>query len=320
MPAYGTLVTSGLEISGQDEGSDYEEILKGALNRIYRLMLQSASADEQRRTFTLTTVAAISKYGMPLYVKRVLNIEDATNDQQIYDFSAREFDTSYPGDSTTGSPHKAFPLGVYGVQKQPSSASRLTLVSSSSSDATNFFVRVTGYVSSVLTTELVTLTGTSSVQTTNTFDANGIERLVRTETDGYTITGNVTVTDGSETLAVIPVWWNSPSYLWYGFYPIPTAALSYTVRALMRRPDLVKDEDWPEIDEDFHATLLHGALAEILPIAGKTQQAQMYQGLFLQEMKDYKSVNGQQINRIRVFGDASDRTSNRYKRYPTVVP
>jgi hypothetical protein len=320
MPSYGTLVLTGLDVAGQDEGSDFEDILSASINRMYRLMLQAANADEQRREFSLTTRADTSKYGMPLYVKRVLNIEDAENDKQIYDFSAREFDVTYPGDSTTGDPYKAYPLGVFGVQRQLASSGRLTLVSSSSSDVTNFFVRVTGYVSNVLTTEQVTLTGTTSLQTTNTYDANGIERLVRSSTSGYTITGNITVTDGTNTLSVIPVWWDSPSYLWYEFYPIPSSALTYTVRALMRRPDLVKDEDWPEIDEDFHPTLLHGALAETLPIVGKTAQSQYYQGLFEKEMKDYRSVNGQQPNRVRIFGDSSDQTTYRYQRYPTVVP
>lgn len=306
---YKALQTEALGLAGQDTGGDFETILKGALNRIYRLMLQVANTDEQRREFSLTTRASTSQYGMPLYVKRVLNIEDATNKKQVYDISSKEFDQNYPGTTTEGTPWKAYPLGVFGIQRQLATAGKLTLVSSSALDVTNFTVRVTGFVSGVLTTEVVTLTGTTGVQTSNTFDAAGIERIVRRSGTGYTITGNVTVTDGTNTLSVIPVWWDSPSYLWYEFYPIPSAAITYTVRALMRKADLVKDEDWPEIDEDFHSTLMKGALAEVLPVVGKTQQAQMYQAAYDKEIKDFRSVYGQQPNRTRVFSDISTETN-----------
>lgn len=318
MPSFGELVTDGLKLAGQDTDSDFEDVLKASLNRVYRYMLQAASADEQRREFTLTTTSGTAAYGMPLLVKRVLNIEDTTNSTQIFDISAREFDLSYPGSTTTGNPWKVFPIGVRGVQTHNTSASTLTLVSSSSADDGTVYVRVTGLVSNVLTTELVTLDGTTSVQTTNTYDASGVERLVRSTDTGVEVTGKITVTAGAVTMAAIPIWWASPSYLWYEFYPIPSSALTYNVRCLMRRPDLVKDQDWPEIDQDFQGTILRGALAEVLPSVGKTSQAQMYAQRFEMDMKKYQGIHGAQPNRIRTMSDISDGISTRAIRRPQI--
>lgn len=317
MPHYKGLQTEIIDLCSQDTAGDFETMTKAAINRVYRRLLQAISADELRREFTFSTTSGTSQYGMPLYVKTVLNIEDPTNDRRIYDISAREFDVNYPGDSTTGSPTKAYPLGVYGVQTQPSSAAVVRAASSSSSDATNFFVRVTGYVSGVLTSEKLTLTGTSNVSTTNSYSS--IEQVTKLATSGYSWSGNITISTASETLTTIPVWWDSPRHLWYEFYPIPTSSITYTVRCLARKPDLLNNEDWPDIDENFHSLLVNGSLMELCPAIGKTAQGAVAAANFERDFRDFKSIHGKRPNKTTMFSDIHAEATTVGLRQPAIA-
>lgn len=279
-------------------------MVKAAVNRVYRRLLQLTDSETERREFSLTTVANTSQYGMPLYVKTVLNIEDATNQKRVYDISWREFDDAYPGDTTTGGPDKAYPLGEFGVQTQPENNGVISVVSDSNSDNTSHRLRLTGFnSSSVLISELVTVNGTTSASTTNSFTT--LERLTKRLTvETASWSGNLTITDAdSNTLAIIPTWWDAPSYQWYEFQPIPDAAYTYTVRALMRKPNLVHNEDWPEINEDFHSLLVQGGAIEVLPSSGKTELASFIKRDFEEGIQELKGVRDKQPNRIRTFAD-----------------
>jgi len=307
MPHYKGLQDEVLDLLGI-AGPKALTMVKAAMNRQYRYMLNMANADEERREFSLTTVASTSKYGLPLYVKEILNIDDGTNDKNIFTTSARQYDLTYPGTSSSGTPDLAYIVGKYGAQAQPSSAEKLKVVSSSTSDGSNFEVRINGFVSGVLTTEVVTMDGTTEVATSNTFDANGIERTVKDQAEGFSWTGNVTIkgnTSGT-TFSVIPQWWESPTYLWIEFHPIPSSVLTYTVRALMRKPDLVNDEDWAEIDAEFHNVLVWGTALELLPTVGKLPQAQDLRVNFQTGMKRYAGVvNDADVSTVQTFADVT---------------
>lgn len=295
-----------LNLCGQDDTGDFSTMVGAAINRAYRRVLARTDQDSERREFTLASVSGTSQYGMPLGVKSVLNIDDPTNQRRIYDISSREFDSLYPGNTNTGDPWKAYPLGTYGVQRQPASAAVVTLVSSSAADTgSNYKLRVDGFTSAgVQTTEEVTLTGTTPVNTTNSY--NTLERIVKvTPRSGSGFNGNVTLTDASaNTLSVIPVWYESPSYLWYEFYPIPDSVITYTVRAIMRKHDLVYDSDWPDIDEDFHDLLVWGACAEVMASAGKNEQGLQMEQKFSDRVDELLGYQGRiRRNKTRTFSN-----------------
>jgi len=300
-----------LNLFGGDTSGDESTMAKAAINRVYRRLLDAVDADHERREFSLTTSASTSKYGLPLYVKTVLNVDDGTNDRRIFSISALDYDTSYPGTAETGTPTRIYNFGTLGVQTQISTAEQVKIESSSTSDTgTNFNVRVTGYnASDVLVSETIQLNGTTAAQATSpiTFKADGLERVVKLAASGASWSGYLTLkgnTSGT-TFATIPVWWDSPDYQWIEFHPIPDAALTYTIRAIMRKPELVDDEDWPEIDENFHNLLVWGAAAEMLPLVGKTSLADRLRRDFENGLVRFSS--GQQVepNRIRVFADVS---------------
>ncbi len=307
---FNDIVSQVLDLSSQKSGGDYETMVKNAVNRAYRRVLQRVDQDNQYREFSLTSAASTSKYGMPLYVKKVLNIEDATNNKRVELISSSEYDVSYPGTSTSGPPDTCYVLGRYGTQAQPSSAGTIQVVSSNAADdGANFKLRVTGFVSSQLQTEQITLDGTTAATSSNSYDANGLERLVKEAASGSSFTGTLTISDGTTTFATIPPSWTSPTYLWIEFHPIPSSAITYTVRAIMHKPDLINDGDWPELDEDFHNMLIWGASAEVLPVVGKSTMGDKMAQRFengINEMSDYQQMRP---NRVRVFSDVTSSPS-----------
>ena len=244
-----------------------------------------------------------SKYGLPLYARTDLNIDDPNNDRSLVEITSREFDKSFPGSTDTGDPFNYYNLGKFGVQYQPTTDSTITIVSSSTSDTSNFFVTVTGFDSNdVFVREKLTVNGTSNV--TGSVSFSRIERVVKTANTGYTFSGNITVKDSSSaTLSVIPLWVDSPEYVWIEFYPTPDVARRYVLRASAWKPDLVKDEDWPDIDDYFHNLILYGAGVEVLPSFGKDDTAMLFKQMYTERISEYRSGVKRDSNLTQTFAD-----------------
>src|SRR3990167_1931920 len=234
-----------LEYSGQSSGGDFETLVGRNVNSVYRDVLDAGRVPHEQREFTFASVASRKQYGMPLYVKRVLNIEDPDNDKSLWDETAKGFDKTYPGDTQSGVPNLAFPLGVRGIQAALASDGNLGIVSDSAVDTgSNYKVRVTGFnTSGVLVTELVTLTGLTEVETTNSYDSTlGVDRIVKAPATGISFNWNVTIQDDdNNTISIIPVWWDSPDYEWFQLHPVPSSVITYNIRVEMRKPPLVND-------------------------------------------------------------------------------
>jgi hypothetical protein len=311
------LINEVLDLGSHGTGDDFEGMVKAAINRTYRRILQKTRQENTLREFSLSTVASTSKYGMPLYVKRILNIEDATNLRTVYDISWREFDSLYAGNTTTGDPTRAYVLGTFGTASQNASASVFNIVSSDTADANNSYVTVTGYVSGHLVSETITLNGLVVSTGSTSFDANGIERVVVHSGSNIAIVGTITVKDASDsTMAIIPPTFKSPSHLWVEFYPIPDGVTSYTVRSEMRKPDLVSDEDWPEVDEDFHNIIVWGAGADVLPNVGKSNQADRLRRDYEEGLMEALNAQGDHAGRVRTFSDLD--LSSSHPRRPVI--
>jgi len=244
-----------------------------------------------------------SKYGLPLYARTDLNIDDPNNDRSLVEITSREFDKSFPGSTATGDPFNYYNLGKFGVQYQPTTDSTITVASSSTSDSANFFVTVTGFDGSdVFVREKLTVNGTSDV--TGSVSFSRIERVVKTANTGYTFSGNITVKDSSSaTLSVIPLWVDSPEYVWIEFYPTPDVARRYVLRASAWKPDLVKDEDWPDIDDYFHNLILYGAGVEVLPSFGKDDTAMLFKQMYTERISEYRSGVKRDSNLTQTFAD-----------------
>jgi hypothetical protein len=299
--------------ASEEAGDEFETMAKRAVNLIYEELLSETDTDFERREYTFATVAGTSKYGMPLYVQQVLNIEDDANDRQLVLKTSQDFDRERAGSSSSGTPTEAYVFGYFGVQKQPASAGTVSVVSSSALDAgSNYKAVVHGMSSGVDLREEITFTGTTPATSTSSFDAVsngiGIRRVVLQQSNDVTFVGTVTVKDtDSNILSVIPPYWgDSPSYQWWELYPNPDAAITYIVRTLAKKPPLINDDDWPELDSRFHDLLIYGSEAILLPLVGKGQAGQLAARKYEQRKEDFLGHREQKQVTSRKFKNVTN--------------
>jgi hypothetical protein len=277
---YEDLYTELNLLASEEDGDDFESMAKRSINLHYRELLSENNTDLERREFTLTTVAGISKYGMPLYVADVLNMEDDDNDRPLDLFGPSRFDRRHAGSSDSGTPEEAYWFGEYGVQKQPVTAGAITVESSSALDTgSNFQVVINGMSSGIDTREVISFTGATPVGSSNSFDAEtngiGIRRVVLKQSNDAVFTGNVTIkdVDGNALCVIPPYWGDSPSFQWWELWPKPSAVQTFVCRCLAHKPPLINPEDWPEIPEEFHDLLIYGPQSVLLAGKGKENAA-----------------------------------------------
>ena len=302
MPSFYELQTDLLNIGSQDRGTDAATMGSRALNRAYRRLLDLMNMQTERRDFTFASVASTREYGMPVYVEEIVNMEDAATKRQITLMSVEEKRELYPGSTLTGTPFQYYLAGRYGTQAHPGGAT-ITIVSNVTTDTAQ--VRVTGFLNSILISELITLNGTSAVTSANTYDT--IEAITKVVSSTTNMTGQITVveTGASATIAVIPHWIQSPSYQWIGLHYLPDAAITYTVSAEMYKPDMVYDFDWPGIEEKYHDIILLDALTEVLPVWGKPEEASWYERKYSRRMKEMRRGHDRQIGGDKTFQDVN---------------
>lgn len=199
-----------------------------------------------RQSMTLTTVDGTSLYYLPSIMLDVLHIVDTTNDRILRPVTEYQNWWWDPDVDDTGNPEQFSKLGTARIEGQPSSASVVTIVSSSASDTTQK-VRVNGTVSGVDDTELLTLNGTSSVAGSKSFTA------LHSITRDNTTTGRVTATTNSGGVTVATF---APNELgitrqMIRLFPVPAGAYSLNVFVVKPPRRMVNAEDAPDFPDTF---------------------------------------------------------------------
>jgi hypothetical protein len=318
------IIDQVLGLAGQGSSGSFENLVKVSINSTYKRILDTGLIPHEHREFAFTTVASTSQYGMPIYVRSIKNIEDPDNDRALVVSNAREFDHAYAGRTDSGDPTQYYSLGARGVEKFPNSDGTISLVSDSSADdGSDFKIRITGFDDNgILVTEQITMDGTSSVTTANSYSATlGIERIVKEPASGKTFTGNVTVKDDdANTIAIIPVWWSSPDYIWLEFQPVPSSAITYTLRVEMRKPPLVNNGDWPEFDQEYHDLLVWGTTMDLLPSFGKSGVADRHRLTFDQRMKEFRGTKDTTPNAVWVFSNVQSGVGISNRPHKPLIP
>jgi hypothetical protein len=307
VPTYKQHQDNLLFYAGAENSGDPSTQVKAAINRYYFRVLQATNSDMQKRNdFTLVTRASASTYGLPLYVRGVMNIEDPENDRALTEITAGDYDRRYPDTAESGDPDLYYQMGDYGVQRQPAATGTITVVAAAAGDDGNRFVTVTGFDSSndLFPPETLTLNGLTAVTSTNSYSR--IQRLVKSANSGFSIDSNITVKDSSSnTMAVIPVWETSPTYKWVEFHFIPDGVITYNLRTVERKMPLVNDTDWPEIPEEYQDLLLYGPAGEILPKFGHVELGATYRDMYRERILEYTKETERRPNINAVFADIS---------------
>jgi len=198
---------------------------------------------------TLTTTANQNEYTLSSLVDigKQIVMTDRTSPRKIEVVSRRDLLEQVPDlDNKTGNPDIAYLAGFSPVANQPTSASTLSLVSTAADTAV---VKIEGLnASGVLIGEEVTLTGTTPVVTTNTYT-----RILGRGLNGF-LTGILTITSnaGSITNAVIGPRQRQGMFPKIILYPTPSDARTLYYDAYCKLPDLVNDNDFSIIPEQYH--------------------------------------------------------------------
>lgn len=266
--------------------------LKDWCNERYERIYETFPWSSALENTTLTIVASQVEYALERDIGKIWATYDQTNGMLILEKDVQDHirffaeDLDQTGNVQTGDPRRYYQVGQFTVKAEiGSSAEKIDVVSSSSSDTTPHVVAITGLVSSVELTETVILTGITTATTTNTFDASQKLRVVVGTNDESrkSMAGVVTITgDTSSTVfAKISPKEFAPLYKWIRVSPTPksTGTQPTWLFWYSKRIQLLSDDnDIPIID--VSNSLVEGILAEGLWEDGQDAQAQIHEQKF----------------------------------------
>ena len=201
---------------------------------------------------TFSSVVSTKKYYLDVDFNSIISIRDLTNNIDLRYISESDIESMNPDETNEGTPHFFSISGLSWTKAQPLSASTVTVVSASGSDTTQK-VRISGIVSGLEDTEVLTLNGTTNVTSSKSFS-----EIRQVSKDGVT-SGVVTVisNDASTTeILKIPAYALAKQYQPILLATTPSTVNSYKVKGYRRPKQLVNAEDFPELPDGFHDLVL----------------------------------------------------------------
>jgi len=224
--------------------------LNDAQDRLFR----EIDFDHKNRPISFATVASTREYYVKCAYRRIKSVVDQTDNNVLEEVSVKDIELWDPDQDDSGSPLRYAVEGLYEVKAQPSSASKITVVSSSASD-TSETVRLVGEdASGNLIQEQVTLNGTTNVTSSNTYT-----KLNRVRKSANTV-GFITISAGSTTLAIIDMHDVRSQYVRLIMDPTPDGANTINLYALHLPWPMEYVEDVPDLPEEWWSLLLEMAI------------------------------------------------------------
>lgn len=230
------------------------------LNQRHRQILAMPGMERLRDdNITFASVASTATYAMPPAVARIKTIYDGTTNQlKLTERTVEWLRMMDPRTTSTGTPESWIPLSYKQVQKQPSAACNLHVISTSASDnagVTCFieFTRTGGYTRASSSA----MNGISDVALTTVGDVIEVDKFYLSAA----AVGTVTLLDGlaGNVLATIPIGERYARYQTIQLWPIPSAAVTYNVDYTREIFDMSNTTDEPLLPRDYHWLLSLGA-------------------------------------------------------------
>jgi hypothetical protein len=244
------------------------------LNQRHRALLTSSALQSLKRGFTSFTStgaggggSAVSEYGMPYGVARVLAVREETNDRLLEERSWEWYRSQQPDPTNqSGTPDCWVPLGIRAIARKPADTG-VWVVSTSALDTTQV-VTIVGIVGTTPTGQrgatlslTATLNGTTAVRlgVAQTFDD------VVSWSVNAACAGSLSLLDAAAagfTLGVLPIGRQVARNLVIALAPTPSSTLTYKVDFEHALVDLVNTWDQPLLPEDFHDILIAAVLMD----------------------------------------------------------
>ncbi len=231
---------------------------------------------------TTATTREAATYSIPKRVGDLFLVRSTVSPYIIKPKSRDEFDSRIPNPVSQGNPTVFTQFEYVGVDTQPTSASVLSISSSSAAD-TSQKVRIRGVVSGEEDVEEVTLVGITAVLTTKSFSS------VRAISKSGATAGRISVTSNSGAVAVVTL---GPLQTVQRIkkitaYPFPTSAATWTLSHFKLPFIPTADNDDSEIPERWDYVVEQWAFALALQPEGQDQLSeQTTQFQIAQQMLD----------------------------------
>lgn len=275
-----TVMKSNIGSNIQDTSSAMSTIIGRFINDTYADFLRRVNHQAYEHTYTFDTIANQQDYILPANFGKELYVFDGTNKKELSRIDLQTLIDSFGSTFSDAGTAARYMIIPSRVQYQPSSASVITFVSSSASDTTQQ-VLVRGISDGVEIVETVTLTGTSSAATTNTFT-----KVISLSKTAVTV-GKVTATSNSGTvnIAVIPPQILDYRIILLRLHPIPSAVVTIYCPYIIAPQPLYNDYDTLIVAADD--IIEDGATARALRYKRQYAKAQDFERLFEKGITNY---------------------------------
>ncbi len=279
----------------QDTSSTFATIIGRFINRRYFQILRTINWINIQPDYTFATIANQQNYVLPDDFGKEISCADMTNGLTLRRMDLGELYKDYSDDVDDAGEVSRYVIYTDVVKAQPTSASVLTITSSSTADTTQT-IMVRGISSGVETYETLTLTGSPATRnTTNQYTRiKGISKSV--VTTGYlTVTSN----SGAVTLALIPPEVLETRYKLIKLHYVPASAISIGLPYIISPLPLSQNYDYPVID---CADLIElGSLADVWKYKRQFSKSQSLEIMFNQQLQDLIFDQVNQPNQVHQF-------------------
>lgn len=235
-----------------------------------------------RRKTTLATVASTENYQLPRDCDDIALIRQTSSPIKVKFIPDDIFYEWLPNPTATGNPKWYRIWEQEGVEVRLSADDTLEVLSSSASDTTQT-VRIVGKdANGLIRTESLTLTGTTVVNGSITYNAGDVLRISKSADTVGTIT--VRKASGDTTLVLLAPTETAARFKIASFYPIPSSAITLYLEYFTHIRNLEGDNDTPDIPEKWMWLVWTGARAKVYAYQNKetmfaTTQANFAAGL-----------------------------------------
>jgi len=285
----------------QDTTTSMKSLIGNYINRRYFQILRAINWQNVRDDYSFDTIAKTQDYVLPDDFGKEIYTLDSTNGRELSRVNMQDLVRVYPDSITSTGTVYRYAILDDAVENQPSSASTITVVSSSSSD-TSQKVLIRGISGNVEITEELSLNGTTNVTSTNSFS-----RIKAISKDADTV-GKITVTAGSTTIAVLAPKVLESRYKKVRLHYVPTQTLTIKMPYIIKPLPMIEDSDYPIIDI---ADLIEiGAMADAWRYKRHFLKAKNYEILFQEQLADYVWDKENQPNEVTQFKPATFNRDN----------
>jgi hypothetical protein len=285
-----------------DTSSAFKTIIKPYINARYFQILRQINWQNINPDYSFNTVDGTQDYVLPNDFYKPISVRDSTNGTELAETDLQTLINNYPDAMTDEGTVERYVIMEQAVQNQPTSATAVSIVSSSASDTTQT-VLVRGISGGVETTEEETLTGTTPAVTTATFT-----RIIGISKSATT-TGYITVT-ATVTLAILPPETLESRYKIMRLHYVPSAVLAIVAPYTIKPSPMSDDMDYPILDI---ADLIEiGAKADAWRYKKMFAKANVFEAQFTTGLAEYVWDKENQPNKITQFSPNVYNKDNLY--------